>query len=101
MAAKNCYGIAREKNIFAYFGWIPRYLELFAKIRYTRKILFYLGTPCVACQSSKDEMVSIKSIKQLQKNPAISVVELKKSGHYYYENQDFDLLIEIFKRWIG
>ncbi len=100
LAAKSCYGIEQDKNLLNYIGWIPRYLELFKKIRYTRKILSALSTPCVACQSVRDEMVSKKSIQLLENNPAISVVQLKKSAHYYYEEQDFASLLQLFKKWI-
>ena len=32
LAAKVCYGIGQDRNPFHYFGWIPRFLELFSKI---------------------------------------------------------------------
>lgn len=96
IAAVECYGVANEKNPFSYIGWIPRFLELFSQIRYVRGILKTLQTPTVACQSCKDEMVSCKSTMMLEKNPNISVVELKNSGHYYYEKSDFFLLKDAF-----
>ena len=39
IAAQNAYGIERDPHILRYFGWIPRYLELFSEIRKTRKII--------------------------------------------------------------
>ncbi len=35
LAAQSVYGIGRDMNILHYFGWIPRYLELFSEIRKT------------------------------------------------------------------
>lgn len=96
-AAKNCYGIGHSPNPLAYIGWIPRFLELFAKIRQTQKLFPLLETPCTAYQSSKDEMVSTNSIEYLKQNSCISVVELKNSGHYYYEADDMALLLNSFQ----
>ena len=100
-AAKRCYGIAGDKNPFRYFGWLPRYLELFAKAKEVRKRTPLLKTPTVAYQSVRDELVSISSVKELQKNKSISIVELKNSGHYYYEQNDFAFLLKEFEKFIG
>jgi len=99
VAARNCCGVAPDKNIFHYVGWIPRYLELFRKIEETRKLLPSLTVPCVAFQSAKDEMVSIRSAQLLQSNPAITVTELKYAGHYYYPQEDLELLLKSFAHW--
>ncbi len=101
LAAKRCYGIAQDKNPFHYFGWVPRYLELFAKAKDVRKRIPLLKTPTVAYQSVRDELVSISSVKELQKNKSISIVELKNSGHYYYEQNDFVFLLNEFEKFIG
>ncbi len=100
LAAKKCYGIEKDKNPFHYVGWIPRFLELFAKIRQTRKRISFLNTRCSVYQSKKDEMVSSKSIKHLKENPYIYVQELKNSGHYYYQKQDFCFLITEFNKML-
>ena len=99
-AAKRCYGIAQDKNPFHYFGWLPRYLELFAKAKRTRKRLVELHTPAMAYQSARDELVSTASEKILKQNEAISVIELKNSGHYYYEQNDFVFLLNEFEKFI-
>lgn len=100
LAAKNCYGIAQDRNPFHYIGWISRYLELFSKIRSVRKILPSLNVPCFAYQSRKDEMVSVKSAKILAQNPYINVTELENSGHNYYEKYDFEYLINEFTKFL-
>ena len=99
-AAKRCYGIAQDKNPFHYFGWLPRYLELFAKAKELRRKIRLLQTPCVVYQSAKDELVSNKSAQLLAKNEKISVVELKDSGHYYYAPDDLAFLLREFENFI-
>lgn len=101
LAAKRCYGIAQDKNPFHYFGWLPRYLELFAKAKEVRKRIPLLKTSTVVYQSARDELVSISSVRELQKNKSISIVELKNSGHYYYEQNDFVFLLNEFEKFIG
>lgn len=96
LAAKKCYGIEKDKNPLHYIGWIPRFLELFAKIRQTRNNITLLNTPCIAYQSAKDEMVSRRSEKHLKRNSNILVKQLKNSGHYYYDKEDFAFLLSEF-----
>ena len=98
LAAKKCYGIEKDKNPFHYIGWIPRFLELFAKIRRTRQTVNLLNTICLVYQSEKDEMVSSRSAKYFENKPNVLVNKLKKSGHYYYDKEDFDFLITEFKK---
>ncbi len=97
-AAKKCYGIRKDRNPFHYIGWIPRFIELFAKIRQTRKTIKLFNTACSVYQSKKDEMVSRRSIKYVKENPCISINELKNSGHYYYDKSDWNFLISEFKK---
>ena len=97
LAAKKCYGIEKDKNPFHYIGWIPRFLELFAKIRKTRRIVNLLNATCLVFQSGKDEMVSTHSLKYFKGKPNILVNQLKQSSHYYYGKEDFNFLITEFK----
>lgn len=99
-AAQACCSIALDKNPLHYLGWIPRYLELFAKIRQTHALLPALSTPCAVYQSAKDELVSIRSVQLLQRVPAVSVSTLKNSTHYCYEKNDLDFLLEEFSRFL-
>ena len=101
LAAKECYGIGKDKNLLHYIGWIPRYFELFAKIRKTRKVLNSLNTACLVFQSRNDEMVSRKSKKYFENKSNIILSELEKSGHYYYGKEDFDYLITEFKKMLA
>ncbi len=101
VAAKECYGIATDKNPFHYLGWIPRYLELFSLIRKTRKSIGQLPVPTLVFQSRRDEMVSLRSNRFLVKNPNIFLTVLENSGHYYYAKDDFDLLLKAFAQFIA
>ena len=100
-AAKRCYGIAQDQNPFHYLGWLPRYLELFAKARKTRKRIQELQTPCRVYQSARDELVSGASAKWLLRNENLSVVLLQNSGHYYYTPEDFDFLLNEFENFLN
>ena len=91
-AARDCYGIARDRNLLHYLGWIPRYLELFRKIRDTGKLLPKLKTPGLVFQSGKDEMVSVKSAAAVNACETLSVTVLQNSTHYYYTSSDRRLL---------
>ena len=101
LAAKACCGIENDPNPLHYIGWIPRFLELFAKIRQTRRLISLLRTPCSVYQSRNDEMVSRKSLRLLAQNPRITANELKGSGHYYYHPADRDILLTEFRRLLA
>lgn len=101
LAAKECYGIEKDTNPFHYIGWVPRFAELFAKIRQTRKLIKIINIPCLVFQSEKDEMVSRYSTKYLANNPSIFLNKLENSGHYYYPKDDFDFLITEFSKMLN
>lgn len=100
VAMKNCCGIELSKNLLKYLGWIPRFLELFGKIGETRKIIGNLKTDCMIFQSFGDELVSKKSIKYLEEKTSASINVLEKSGHYYYEKNDFDYSLGELRKFI-
>ena len=100
LAAQNAYSIERDNHILRYFGWIPRYLELFSEIRKTRKIIGKLLTPSHIYLSMLDEMVSPKCSKLFKDNPCICVKSLQTSGHFYYSPEDQCLMKEDFNKMI-
>ena len=100
LAARACYGIESDKNPLHYLGWVPRYLELFAKIRSTRRLVKEIAVPCTVYQSFKDEMVSVRAVKYLKDHPHLSVKWLKGSGHYYYTAEDAALMIGDFQGFV-
>lgn len=100
VAAKNCCGIENQGNLLSYVGWLPRFLELFAKVRQVRRMINGLDVPCTVYQSANDEMVSIKGMERLKQNPCICVNELKGSGHYYYNREDWSFLLTEFEKML-
>ena len=101
LAAKASCGVIPTKNPFVYLGWIPRYLELFAKIGDTRRILPQLTAPCVTIQSRRDEMVSARSINYLKAHSQMVVHTLEHSGHFHYSPEDLDILQTMFQKFIN
>lgn len=101
VSAQHAYGIKTDKRLWKYLRWAPRYLELFAEIRNTGKIVSQLSVPCFAFQSKKDEMVSLASCKVLNTNPVIKTEVLKNSTHYYYDKSDFSLIESKFKELVN
>lgn len=101
LAAQRCCGVAQTKNPLPYLGWIPRFLELFSKIRTVRKLLTQLTTPCLAVQSMQDELVSPRAMEELRRSHHVTVLPLPHSGHYYYPPADLAALHRAFCEFIN
>ena len=101
VAAKHCYGITGSRNPLPYLGWIPRYLELFDKIRRTRRLLPVLRTSCMVCQSCQDELVAICSQKLFVNMQNVTCMPLADSSHYYYPPKDRQQLMNAFAVFFG
>ena len=78
-------------KLWKYIGWAPRMVELLAECCRTRKRIPQLSTPTVAFQSQADELVSIRSCKDLI-HPCIELAILTGSGHFVYGKEDTRLL---------
>ncbi len=92
LAMASASGIALVKNPFAYIGWLPRMAELLVLCRQVRKLLPQLAVPCRTYQSQVDELVSARSIKDLEGHPYIKNTVLTDSGHFAYGPEDTQLL---------
>lgn len=101
LACRECYGVTDSKNMLEYLGWIPRFFDLFKKIKSVRKNLDKLNTPCVAFQSVPDELVSPKSIKILRRESKMRVEVLDKSTHFYYEPSEMEFLKQEFIKFLN
>ena len=84
--------------LWQYLGWIPRFAELFIECRRTRKMLDQVTVPCRVFQSAKDEMVSMRTCRDLSKHPRLSVTVLPDSGHFAYHGADLELLKTEFSK---
>lgn len=81
-------GLQTTRKLWKYLGWIPRFLELFAEIYRTEKVMGNLTVPCSAYQSQRDELVANYTRKVLQKSGVMDVQNLLHSTHFYYHPDD-------------
>lgn len=84
----NDTSIRLERKLWKYIGWLPRLLELLAECRRIRRLLPGLKVPCRSYSSRHDELVSARSVRDLQKNACIQNTLLHSSGHFAYSAQD-------------
>lgn len=105
LATRDVCGVTTTRKLWKYIGWIPRFLELFAEIYRTEKVMGNLTVPCVAYQSEKDELVMNRSRKILEKSGVMEVYNLLNSTHFYYDSgdqrivqDDFTNRIELLKK---
>lgn len=96
VATRNVCGLDTTPLLWRYIPWIPRFLELFAEIYRTEKVMGNLKTPCTAWQSKKDELVSNFSAPVLRKSGVMEVHELESSTHFYYAPEDIPKIRQDF-----
>jgi len=89
---QNAASVNLSRNYLKYFGWIPRMWELLTECRRVRKLLPQLQTPTYTFQSRSDELVSFRSVKDLEGHPYINNTVLEHSGHFAYREPDLTLL---------
>lgn len=86
--------IRHEGKFFSYFGWTPRFAELLAEITRVRKLLPGLTVPCRIFQSRKDELVSLRALRDISRCEAMTLTVLENSGHFTYSETDAGLLCD-------
>jgi len=87
-------------KLWKYIGWTPRFWELLQECRATVKLLPNLKTPTFSFQSRHDELVSMRSCKNLDAHPCITNTILESSGHFAYSKIDTHLLQRKLKELI-
>lgn len=86
-------GVKRTWKLWHYFGWIPRFLELFALIGRSRETVKEVDVPYMcAILAAQDEVVSRKSAEYLRVNPRMELHEIPSSGHFGYEPEDLEFI---------
>lgn len=90
--------IRLSRKLWKYIGWVPRFLELFIQCRRTRKILGQIRVPCRIYQCARDEMVSMRTCKDLAPHSHLQVTVLPNSGHFAYKGEDLELLKREFSQ---
>ena len=98
-ATKNEYSIMPDKRLWKYGKWVFNYWSLFLEIRKMRGRIQLLSVPCQAFQSKRDEQVAFSSVQYLKRSERIEVTVLEESGHSYYSEADYTLLLEKFRRF--
>lgn len=91
-AMANATALKMTPKLWQYLAWIPRYIELFQQIAYTKKLLPKLTVPTQSYPSQKDELVSLRAVKHLAGHPYIANTLLPHSGHFAYDPEDLKLL---------
>ena len=99
-AIETACGVGRTWRLWEYAAWMPRFVDLFAHIARTEKILGNVSVPVWIFQSKKDELVSRLTERVLEKYP-FHVEVLEKSTHFYYEEEDAERVNRRFMDMIG
>lgn len=102
-AAKDAYGIRDDFNLFHYYGWPARYMELFAESRRVRDMLRRMPLKCRvrAFLCGKDDVVSPRSAQAFECQEGCSVSLLPESTHYYFTDADKERLRESFAEFLA
>ena len=100
MATKAACSVRTTKRLWQYLGWLPRFFELFDKMKRVRARLPEIAVPCVAVQSAKDELVAHRATALLQKQKNIHTVLLEQSAHFWYAKSDRQIVLTAFDEHI-
>lgn len=92
------YGTAQDWRVWRYITWIPRYLELFAVSRDVRRRMHDLTVPSQAFMSGRDELVSRRSCRVLEKCPAVTLHILPTSMHHELSPEDDAVVVAALRR---
>ncbi len=90
-------GMKLTPMLWRYIPWIPRMIELLQECSAVSKLYKDLQVPAIAWQSEKDELVSHRSIKVLQKCGKVEVHTLPNSTHFYYTQAEREQVVQSFQ----
>ena len=86
-----------------YLKWIPRYLDLFHLIYETKKQLPMIKKPLLFIHCQCDEFVRNRTTKILKKKLTgdnYELIELCKSGHFYYRGDESQTLEQAILKFV-
>lgn len=92
------YGTAQDWRFWRYLPWIPRYLELFAISADVRRRIQELTVPAQVFMSGRDELVSLRSCRELEKCAAARVSILPDSMHHDLSPEDSAVVLNCYRR---
>lgn len=96
-AAKKAYGISLDFNLFHYYGWPGRYIELWREARRIRKeVVCEVRCPVRVILSRLDEVVSLSSAEVFKNMYNVVVKVFGKSSHYYYPDFYRERILSLF-----
>jgi len=95
------YGTAQDWRVWRYLRWIPRYLELFAVSAQARKAVKRLTVPARVLMARKDELVSLRSMRDMAGLPAVTCAVLPEAMHHEFTPQDKAILLRAMADMCG
>ncbi len=99
-AAKESNSV-RSSGALNYLIALPRFAELYFKCRKTRKLAGRLNLPMIVINSENDETISPKSLRYVDHMQNVSVMIVKDSGHFYYQEEAKSLIADTLHRFIS
>lgn len=91
-AGQACSSVERGRAL-GYVRWLPRYMDVLKMASKARRQIGGLNVPVLAVHSQGDEIVSMKSVQELQHRlPGVQVLMLPASTHFLYAKEDMELL---------
>lgn len=95
------YGTEQDWRVWRYIRWIPRYAELFIISARARRALAGLAVPCRVFMAEKDELVSLRGVKDLQRCAAADIRYLPLSHHHEFPPEDQALLLDALQEMLA
>ncbi|MDD6467607.1 MAG: alpha/beta hydrolase [Erysipelotrichaceae bacterium] len=99
LAAMQCNSITLDQCLWKYLKWIPNYWALLKECHRTKRMMDQLSVPCFVFQSKQDELVAKSSVRYLQ-SEYIHWEWLSKSGHFFYDPEEFEYLKKRFQNFM-
>lgn len=88
------YGVEQDWRVWRYIRWIPRYLELFRLSAAARREVHRLTASTTVYMAAKDELVSLRSEKEMRDNPAIAQHRMPDSMHHEFAPGDKAMVLK-------
>ena len=87
-ATYRCIGVALNKRLWEYLGWLPRFWELLVLCREVRKQMPQPPCLCAVFHGRHDELVRRSSASYFRDKPWAKQRMLPGSGHFYFPPED-------------
>jgi len=96
LAITQAGGTQLTGKLWCYIPWTVHMIALLREADRTKRMLPQLQTKTIVFQSKRDEMVSLRSGKILQRQETVKLTTLADSTHFYYPQQDIELICAAF-----